>query len=280
MQKQGTWQTQKSKKVYRQVASSNALEAGPSGAKNSQGQEVIESQTAQKGTSNTFSVLNSIDDNNIEKEEGEAATQEGGMGTDNMVNTEFPSPTTVGILEDSLEDNQENLKDKMEDCQEELDGNLESLITNEPVVNNEVEVPDFTQVVDVSSTNPRRAQNTGRNNEIAEEFIRSEIHNLEKEVLLNHSEVIPLAIEAPPADSTQLQYKPLLITNGDQSDEEQSETEEDSCEEGNNQLAALEEHNSDSELLSKKKRQMTMSTMRTRSQTNPHGSTKKPGCQC
>ncbi|KAF5182826.1 hypothetical protein FRX31_027587, partial [Thalictrum thalictroides] len=263
LQNQGTWQTQRSKKVYRQVTSSNALEAGPSGAKNSQGQEVIETQIVQKGTSNTFSVLNSIDENNIGKEEGEVATQDGEVGIDNMVNTEISSPTTVGILEDSLEDNQEKLMDNMEDCQEELDGNLEGLVTKDPAVNNDVVVPDFTQVIDASNTNPRRSQNTGRSNEIAEEFISLEIHNLEKEVLLNHSQVIPLAIEAPPSDSTQLQYKPFLITNRDQFEGEQSETEEDSCEEGNNHLAALEDHSSDSELLSKKKRQLPMSKMRT-----------------
>ncbi|KAF5190176.1 hypothetical protein FRX31_020237 [Thalictrum thalictroides] len=288
MQKQGTWQTQRSKKVYRQVTNSNALEAGPSGAKNSQGQEVNETQIVQKGTSNTFSVLNSIDDNNIEKEDGEVAAQEGETGNNSMASTENPSPitvqagrVTVGILEASLEDTQEKLNDNMQDSQEGLEDNLEEdLVTKDPAVNSDVKVPDLdTQVIDVNNAIYMRPQNTGRINGIAEEFISSEILNLEKEVLQHHSQVIPLAIEAP-SDSTQIQYQPFLITNGDQSEEEQSETEEGSYEEGDNHLEALEDHSSDSELLFKKKRQLPPSHMCTRSQTNPHGSTKKPGCQC
>ncbi|KAF5198371.1 hypothetical protein FRX31_012042 [Thalictrum thalictroides] len=288
LQKQGTWQTQRSKKVYRQVTNSNVLEAGPSGAKNSQGQEVNETQIVQKGTSNTFSVLNSIDDNNIEKEEGEVEAQDGEAGNNNMANTENSSPTTVQAgtatveILDNLEDTQEKLNDNMQDSQEVLDGNLEEdLVTKDHAANNDEKAPDldFTQVIDVNNAILGSSQNTGRTKGIAEEFISSEILNLEKEVLQQHSLAIPLAIEAPP-DPTQLQYQPFLITNGDQSEEEQSEPEEGSCGEGDNHLAALEDHNSDSELLSRKKKKMPPSKMCTRSQTNPHGSTKKPVCQC
>ncbi|KAF5202263.1 hypothetical protein FRX31_008150, partial [Thalictrum thalictroides] len=235
-QNQGNWQTQRPKRVYRQVTKSNDQEAGPSGTKNFQGQEVNETQTTQKGTSNTFSVLNNIDDNNLEKEseEGELPAQDGETNISTMASTDNVSLMTAQtgtVNEESLEGNLEDqgtLKGKFKTSQDKSEGILEEELeytpANEPVVNNDVRstAADFTQVIDVINERPRNTQNASRSKGIAEEFISSEIINLEKDVLNHHALVIPLAIEAPV--SSQLQ--PLLLTDGDQSEGEQSEGEQ------------------------------------------------------
>ncbi|KAF5176121.1 hypothetical protein FRX31_034292 [Thalictrum thalictroides] len=135
--------------------------------------------------------------------------------------------------------------------------------------------PSSTQIISLILEEQGNTQNRSLGKDIAEEFVNTEMENLEGEGH-EHSQVIPLAIEAPPFCPSR------LLTQGDQSEseEEQSEDEDNNSQEEENPYSALVTHSSDSELHSKKPKQIPPFNMCTRSKTNPNGSTKKHCRQC
>ncbi|KAF5200969.1 hypothetical protein FRX31_009443 [Thalictrum thalictroides] len=134
--------------------------------------------------------------------------------------------------------------------------------------------PSSTQIISLTLEEQGNTQNRSLGKDIAEEFVNTEMENLEGEGH-EHSQVTPLAIEAPPFCPSR------LLTQGDQSEseEEQSEDEDNNCQE-EDPYSALVTHSSDSELHSKKPKQIPPFNMCTRSKTNPYGSTKKHCRQC
>ncbi|KAF5195175.1 hypothetical protein FRX31_015238 [Thalictrum thalictroides] len=130
--------------------------------------------------------------------------------------------------------------------------------------------PSSTQIISLTFAEQGNTQNRNLGKDIAEEYVNTEMGNFEEELAL----VSPLAIEAPPFNPSR------LLTHGDQSEEEQSEDEDNNSQEEENPLKALVTHSSDSELHSKKPKQIPPFNMCTRSKTNPTGSTKKHCRQC
>ncbi|KAF5174984.1 hypothetical protein FRX31_035429, partial [Thalictrum thalictroides] len=89
--------------------------------------------------------------------------------------------------------------------------------------------PSSTQIISLTFAEQGNTQNRNLGKDIAEEYVNTEMGNLEEEL----AQVSPLAIEAPPFNPSR------LLTHGDQSEEEQSEDEDNHSQEEENPFKAL-----------------------------------------
>ncbi|KAF5190336.1 hypothetical protein FRX31_020078 [Thalictrum thalictroides] len=273
-QQQGFWQTQIAKRVYKQVANHNSQEAGPSGAKNAHGLEVGATQVLPTATTNTFSVLNDISEDNLitevvdknDRAENTNALMQTVTKDTNAGNlvSEISTDTPVDVINGDTTDSPPAVNVAEVPMQANEEGN--------PTINaDSVNTLIPTQVINLEHSGYRSPQNRSIGSAIAEEFINFEVLTIDEEIN-DHAQVTPLAIEGPLM--VQKQSQALFLTNGNQSEEELSEEEEEVHTE------ELEGHCSDLDLLTRKSKLIPPSHMCTRSKTNPHGSTKKKGYQC
>ncbi|KAF5203794.1 hypothetical protein FRX31_006619, partial [Thalictrum thalictroides] len=253
---QGHWQTQRAKKVYRQVADHNN-DAGTSGAKNLQGQEVDLNHEKVLAT-NSFAALNLEDEEEIPIQGSDTVNNEGPtkeMTVDETKGKDSMHIEAQGITkfvdEIFLEAQSLPLQEPGREVLAGLDKEaaLNSVATLKPIM--EEHPADCTDQVD---------------------------ENTNEEQQVEHVQVTPLAMvprdqniqNLEPGDTTQ--QDPFLLTNGE---------EEYSADEDEDLLTTTEiiTCSSDSEVQTKKKKHVTFS-MCTRSKTNPNGSSKKSSCRC
>ncbi|KAF5177172.1 hypothetical protein FRX31_033241, partial [Thalictrum thalictroides] len=276
-QQQGAWQTQKTKRVYKQVANHNSHEAGTSRAKDAQGQEVGDTQGLTAETTNTFSVLNDINednesaemvDNNERTDNTTAQLQAVTIDTiaENLVSKVSTEATVTPVMDTYVVTTEPAPAANVEEVPRQT--NEEG---NHTTISGRDTTPSPTQVINLEHPGYRSLQNRSIGSDIAEEFINSEVLTIDEEIQ-DHAQITPLAIEGPLM--VQEQGQVFFLTDGNKTEEDLSEEENEVHNE------ELEGHCSDSELLTRKSKTIPPSHMCTRSKTNPYGSTKKKRYQC
>ncbi|KAF5194872.1 hypothetical protein FRX31_015541, partial [Thalictrum thalictroides] len=200
-QQQGFWQTQKTKKIYKQVANHNSQEAGPSGAKDAQGHEFEATQGLPTAITNTFSVLNAInEDNEITEMEDKNDRAE---NTSTLI--QAAANSNAGVLVSEISAGapvvEVNATEMPMQANEEGNPTINGDTKNPDPAVNATEVPmqaneegnpkintardntpSPTQVINLEHPGYRSPQNRSIGSAIAEEFITSEVLTIDREI--------------------------------------------------------------------------------------------------